>query len=267
MKKKLAVFSTIIVVILIGVISISVLHHKSQIPDSPATLVSKVDFATQTVISENLFLKNNIQFSNGLLKLNGYYFDGNRLYISISFNNSEALSDLNKNSFYLKSKNYEKNADMIYDSEDIENVIGRKTNDYIVIFNSFNYSSKIKYFISYNDSNTEEFYIKESIAQHQEIGTSNEEMILNFAEFGTTSTLINCDISAFLDEESSFQFQTKDDICTAYLIKKEENNYSLLIPLKLSDLSEGYLIVNGQDGNVKLRAFLNFTENDPDSLI
>lgn len=266
MKKKLAVFSTIIVVILIGVISISVLHHKSQIPDSPATPVSKVDFATQAVISENLFLKNNLQFSNGLLKLNGYYFDGNRLYVSISLNNSEALSDLNKNSFYLKSKNYEKNADMVYDSEDIGNVIGRKTNDYIVIFNSFNYSSKIKYFISYNDSNTEEFYIKGSIAQHQEIGTSNEEMILNFAEFGTTSTLINCDISAFL-EDSSFQFQTKDDICTAYLIKKEGNNYSLLIPLKLIELSEGYLIVNDQDENVKLRAFVSFAKNDPDSLI
>lgn len=266
MKKKLAVLIAIIIAILIGVISISVLHHKSQIPDSPATLVSKVDFATQTVITENLLLKNNIQFSNGLLKLNGYYFDGNRLYISISFNNNEALSDLNPNSFCLKSKNYEKNADIVYNSEDIENVIGKKTNDYIVIFNSFNYSSKIKYFISYNDSNTEEFYIKENIAQHQEIGTSNEEMILNFAEFGTTTTLLNCNISAFL-EETSFQFQTKNDICTAYLIKKDGNNYSFLIPLKLNELSEGYLIVNDQDGNVKLRAFVNFVKNDPDSVI
>lgn len=46
-------------------------------------------------------------------------------------------------------------------------------------------------------------------------------MTFNFAEFGTTGTVINCDIDAFI-EDSSFKFKTKDNICTVYLIKYQE---------------------------------------------
>lgn len=46
-------------------------------------------------------------------------------------------------------------------------------------------------------------------------------MTFNFAQFGTTSTVINCNIDAFI-EDSSFKFKTKDNICTAYLIKNQE---------------------------------------------
>lgn len=266
MKKKIAIFGTITIAILISVIFVSAVHNKSAIPETSAIVVSDVDVATQTVISENLFQKSDIQFPNNSLHLNGYYFDGVRLYILISSDNNEIKRDLKPNSFCVKSKSNEQNADIIYSDEDISPVIGKKTDDFIVIFNSFNYSSDTKYFISYNDSDTEGFYIKENIAQHHDIGTSNEEMILNFADFGTTSTLLNCDLSAFL-EESSYQFKTSDGVCTAYLIKKDGNNYSFLIPLKLNELSEGYLIVNGSDGNVKLRTYVNFGKGDPESVM
>lgn len=264
--KKVTVFSTITVAILISAIFVFSVHNKSSTPDTPAVAVTDVDFATQTVISENLFQESDIQFSNNSLNVNGYYFDGIRLYISISSNNKERKFDLEPSSFCLKSENNEQNADIVYKAEDIERVIGENTDDFIVIFNSFNYNSDAKFLISYNNSNTEWFYIKETVARHYEIGRSNEEMILNYADFGTTSTLLNCNLNAF-PEGSSFKFQTKDGVYTVYLIKKDRNNYSFLIPLKLNELSEGYLIVNGQDKNVELRAFVNFAKSDPESVI
>lgn len=91
-------------------------------------------------------------------------------------------------------------------------------------------------------------------------------MTFNFAEFGTTGTVINCDIDAFI-EDSSFKFKTKDNICTVYLIKISGNNYSLLIPLKLDEASEGYLIVNDKNGNVKLREIVSLKINDSNEML
>ena len=52
--------------------------------------------------------------------------------------------------------------------------------------------------MSYNDLHTKEFFIKGNIAKHKNIETANEEMTFNFAQFGTTSTVINCNIDALL---------------------------------------------------------------------
>jgi len=83
--KKYVTFTLITIAILISIISIATLLFKSETPTTPAVAVSDVDIATQTVISEKLIVENCIRFTNGFLKLNGYYFDGNRLYISIQF--------------------------------------------------------------------------------------------------------------------------------------------------------------------------------------
>lgn len=91
-------------------------------------------------------------------------------------------------------------------------------------------------------------------------------MTFNFAQFGTTSTVINCNIDAFI-EDASFKFKTKDNTCTAYLIKKSGNNYSFLIPLKLNEASQGYLIANDENGNVKLREVVSFKSNDSDEIL
>ncbi len=120
--------------------------------------------------------------------------------------------------------------------------------------------------MSYNDLQTKEFFIKGNIAKHKNIETANEEMTFNFAQFGTTSTVINCNIDAFI-EDASFKFKTKDNICTAYLIKKSGNNYSFLIPLKLNEASQGYLIANDENGNVKLREVVSFKNNDSDEIL
>lgn len=45
------------------------------------------------------------------------------------------------------------------------------------------------------------------------------------------------------------------------------NNYSLLIPLKLDEASEGYLIVNDKNGNVKLREIVSFKINDSNEML
>ena len=86
-------------------------------------------------------------------------------------------------------------------------------------------------------------------------------MALNYAKFGTTSTMINCDIIAFADC-SSFKFKTKDNTCTAYLIKKSKNNYSFLIPLELKETSDGYLIGEDENGNVKLREVVDLNSDN-----
>lgn len=237
------------------------MYLKNQVDTSPAKNVESVDLATQTVISENLLIESNIQFSNKELNLNSYYFDGNRLYISVASEKSKSLNDLNLNSFYINSKSYKKRADIIYNCKELEAIIGEKTNFALVVFNSFKYDKQNKYYVSYNDLNTKEFFIKGNIAKHKNIETANEEMTFNFAEFGTTSTVINCNIDAFI-EDSSFKFKTKDNICTAYLIKKSGNNYSFLIPLKLNEASQGYLIANDENGNVKLREVVSFKSND-----
>lgn len=84
------------------------MYLKNQVDTSPAKNVESVDLATQTVISENLLIESNIQFSNKELNLNSYYFDGNRLYISVTSEKSKSLNDINLNSFYINSKSYKK---------------------------------------------------------------------------------------------------------------------------------------------------------------
>lgn len=266
MNKKAITFSAILVTILICSLLASALHLNNHVDTSPAKNVESVDLATQTVISENLLIESDIQFSNKELNLNSYYFDGNRLYISVTSEKSKSLTDFDLNSFYINSKSYKKRADIIYNCKELEAIIGEKTNFALVIFNSFKYDEQNKYFVSYNDSHTKEFFIKGTIAKHKNIETANEEMTFNFAQFGTTSTVINCNIDAFI-EDSSFKFKTKDNICTAYLIKKSGNNYSFLIPMKLNEASQGYLIANDENGNVKLREVVNFKSNDSDEIL
>lgn len=266
MNKKAITFSAILVTILICSLLASALHLKNHVDTSPAKNVESVDLATQTVISENLLIESDIQFSNKELNLNSYYFDGNRLYISVTSKKSKSLNDINLNSFYINSKSYKKRADIIYNCKELEAIIGEKTNFALVVFNSLKYDKQNKYYVSYNDLNTKEFFIKGNIAKHKNIETVNEEMTFNFAQFGTTSTVINCNIDAFI-EDASFKFKTKDNICTAYLIKKSGNNYSFLIPLKLNEASQGYLIANDENGNVKLREVVSFKSNDSDEIL
>ena len=108
MNKKAITFSAILVTILICSLLVSAPHSKNQIDTSPAKAVESVDLATQAVISENLLIESNIQFSNKELNFNGYYFDGNRLYISVSSDKSKSLTDFNLNSFNINSKSYKK---------------------------------------------------------------------------------------------------------------------------------------------------------------
>ena len=102
------------------------LYLKNQVDTSPKKNVESVDLATQTVISENLLIESNIQFSNKELNLNSYYFDGNRLYISVASEKSKSLNDLNLNSFYINSKSYKKRADIIYNCKELEAIIEKK---------------------------------------------------------------------------------------------------------------------------------------------
>lgn len=169
MNKKAITFSAILVTILICSLLVSALHSKNQVDTSPAKAVESVDLATQAVISENLLIESNIQFSNKELNLNGYYFDGNRLYISVSSDKSKSLTDFNLNSFNINSKNYKKSSDIIYNCKELEAIIGEKTDFALVVFNSFNYDEKNKYYASYNDLRTKEFSIKGNIAKHKKI--------------------------------------------------------------------------------------------------
>ena len=50
-------------------------------------------------------------------------------------------------------------------------------------------------------------------------------------------------------------------------LKKSGNNYSFLIPLKLNETSQGYLIANDENGNVKLREVVSFKSNDSDEIL
>lgn len=126
MNKKAITFSAILVTILICSLLVSALHSKNQVDTSPAKAVESVDLATQAVISENLLIESNIQFSNKELNLNGYYFDGNRLYISVSSDKSKSLTDFNLNSFNINSKSYKKSSDIIYNCKELEAIIGKK---------------------------------------------------------------------------------------------------------------------------------------------
>ena len=154
MNKKAITFSAILVTILICSLLASAMHLKNNVDTTPAKNVESVDLATQTVISENLLIESNIQFSNKELNLNSYYFDGNRLYISVTSEKSKSLTDFNLNSFYINSKSYKKRADIIYNSKELEAIIGEKTNFALVVFNSFKYDKQNKYYVSYNDLNT-----------------------------------------------------------------------------------------------------------------
>ena len=80
------------------------------------------------------------------------------------------------NSFYINSKSYKKRADIIYNSKELEAITGEKTSFALVVFNSFKYDKQNKYYVSYNDLNTKEFFIKGNIAKHKNIETANEEM-------------------------------------------------------------------------------------------
>ena len=120
MNKKAITFSAILVTILICSLLASALHLKNNVDTSPAKNVESVDLATQNVISENLLIESNIQFSNKELNLNSYYFDGNRLYISVTPEKSKSSTDFNLNSFYINSKGDKKRADIIYNSKEFD---------------------------------------------------------------------------------------------------------------------------------------------------
>lgn len=92
--------------------------------------------------------------------MNGYYFDGNRLYVSVLYDKIKLPNELNSKSFYINSENYKKSADIYYDSKELEPLFGEKRNICLFVFNSFDYDRGKKYYISYNDFHTSEFSVE-----------------------------------------------------------------------------------------------------------
>lgn len=257
MKKKIIIIAAVCVALIVGVLfSVHTIKTNDSASETNAK-ESALDLATQNVITDNLLIKNDNSSSNKSLTVNSYYYDGIRLYLSVFLQDAK---DLKPDSFCLKSNSFEANADIVYSPENIESVTGEKEENYIVIFNCLAENST-KYSLSYGDISTDEFYINENSVGNLEINTESDVVNLKYVKFGTTCTLINCDISAIIDG-SSFKFQVENNIFPAYLVSKDENNYSLLVPMSLYEGSEGYLIVNDQKGNVELRALIKLESKD-----
>ena len=83
-------------------------------------------------------------------------------------------------------------------------------------------------------------------------------MTFNFAQFRTTSTVINCNIDAFIEMHL---LSLKQKIEYVLFNKKSGNNYSH------KEASQEYLIANDENGNVKLREVVSFKSNDSDKII
>ncbi len=227
---------------------------------------SNMDYATQKVISEDLLLKKNLEFTNHLLTMTGIYFDGVRLYIAISNNGFQTEKITDPALFKIQSGNSSYIADLLIDQESISKVSGDESNIFLIVFNAID-SGLSNCILTYDESEkTDAFDIGNDKAELVKLEIAYEEIYLNYVQYGTTSTLVNCKITAFIDA-GSFQFQTIDGVYPAYVVHKKGNNFSILIPLQLQEKSEGTLISNSNNGNVELRVPIKFEKGDDKSLM
>lgn len=264
MKKERTLIIFLGINVVLFIITVASTYLNKNMPTEGRYSASYVDFASQAVISNDLMAKENLPFSDSSLMLTGYYFDGVRLYISITADQAKE-THMSPSFFCAKFGNFIQTASIIYSSETIAKVTGEETQEFIVVFDPIGFENVTKCAIIYKEiSSTGLFSINKVITETYEICTSSEEAPLFYAKFGTTSTLINCCITSFIDAHS-FQFQTANGVYPAYLIDQTGNNYSILIPFQLNEKSEGFFISNTEDGDVELRVPINFENGNPES--
>lgn len=253
--KKKKYFIAFAAVIAVAILAVSVFASRRN-PKASVALSTTMEPAALTVLNEKLLQKTDLLFSKSDLKLSGYYFDGIRLYALVSSNADEVLEPKD---FYIKTKSGQSQADLVYTAKDVQAVTGNETNDNLVIFNTVGFETDKKCSLQYkNNYSTGDFEVNNETLAHSRIMLGNEKMTVNYVDSGTTSVLLNCTVTDDI-VASSYQFQTKDGVWTAFLTEKDGQNYSFLIPIKLGESSTGYLIANNENGNVLLKLPVTFT--------
>lgn len=185
-------------------------------------------------------------------KIDGCYFDGIRLYLKIN----SALEC--KDGFSVKTGGKEFGTD-VFVSGRKDNVL-LKDEDYFIVFNSLSGADLSELILHYENQEICEFAVKDSFAKEESAEAYFEELQLIGIQFGKTSTLINCKISANI-EGKSFQIMKDGEVIRVYVLNRSGDTFSLLIPVEMKKNSQFDLISN--NGNsAELRIPINLAYAD-----
>lgn len=211
------------------------------------------DKAMLNVIENNLMQKlSETEYKNQDYQVDGYYFDGIRLYLKIK-STIEC-----KDGFSIKTSGNEISADIIVQGDKENSLL--KDGEYFAVFNSV-FGADLSDLVLYcNNQEVCRFTVNDVFAKETLAETYFEELQLNSVYFGKTSTLINCKISANI-EGNSFQIIKDEEVHNVYIINRSEDTFSLLIPLEMDKDAQFHLISNNNN-SVELRIAVNLAYAD-----
>lgn len=268
MKKKYTIFAILLLTFVVAISALTILFFNEKKEHIQFGVAANMDYATQIVLSDDLLLKSEIKITDSSLVVTGIYHDGIRLYILITYNNSDENAEniTDAGLFKIQSGDHFNIADFLFSAESISVVTGESVNDFLIVFNEIDPNLSGFILMYGQNSKTDMFEVKRNEANMIEPNIVYEEVRLKSIKFGTTSTLINCNINAFIDA-NSFQFQIENEVFTTYVVNRNENNFSILIPLNLQENTVGTLISNSNNGNIELRVPIKFENRDESSLM
>lgn len=211
------------------------------------------DKAMLNVIESNLMQKiSETDYKNRDYHIDGYYFDGIRLYLKI-----KSIIEC-KDSFSIKTNGNEFSADIFVSGNKEFSLL--KDGENFITFNSVFGADLSDLILCYNNQEICRFSIKDEFAKETLVEAYFEELQLSGVYFGKTSTLINCKISANI-EGNSFQIMKDGDVHNVYILNRSEDIFSLLIPVQ-TDKNSKFDLISNNNSRTELRIALDLAHAD-----
>lgn len=197
------------------------------------------DKAMLNVIENNLMQKvSEADYKNQDYRIDGYYFDGIRLYLKIK--STIECED----GFSIKTNGIEFVTDIFVSGNKEDPLL--KDGEKFIVFNSVFSADLSDLMLCCNNQEICRFAVKDGFAKENLAEAYFEELQLNGVYFGKTSTLINCKISANI-KGNFFQIMKDGEVHNVYILNRSENIFSLLIPLEMDKDTQFDLISNNEN--------------------
>lgn len=211
------------------------------------------DKAMLYVIDNNLMQEfSETEYKNRDYQIDGYYFDGIRLYLKIK-------STLEcKDSFSIKTNGKEFKADIFVSGNKEFSLL--KDGENFAVFNSVFGADLSDLILCCNNQKICRFSIKDEFAKETLSEAYFEELHLNSVYFGKTSTLINCKISANI-KGNSFQIMKDGEVHNVYILNRSEDIFSLLIPVQ-TDKNSKFDLISNNNNSTELRIAIDLAYAD-----
>lgn len=254
-KTKVIVFAVFVAsaVLILSFLLLLLLDKNSNIQCPTEVSPTQADNAVLNVFENNLMQESSaITYNTQDFEIIGIYFDGIRLYLNMKTHFEYT------NNFSMKINNEFLDASVFISENEMKYIT--ENDSCLVVFNSLQGTDLSNLRLCYDKKEICTISLNDSFADKYISEAYFEEMQLNWIQFGKTSTVINCKITANI-QGSYFQAEQNGIAVDVYVLEHSNDDYTFLIPMEMNKDSV-FTLVSNNDNSIELRIPIILTNAD-----